>query len=162
MQPAKKFDDDEIASPGQSAERLAGQDDVERLAGQDDVWPASPSAGAVQRHSGDGPGTPSDQADEQPISAAELEIPATGGDEPPGPIGARAQQAILEQAFAEESPRDGSPTLDRAGLQGAREAAAQWNERPSLPPYFWERLARDASIFIIVFALLVFAILQAM
>jgi len=154
MQPAKKFGgNSDIASHDQF--------DAQRV-GQDGVWPASSAAGAAQWHGGDGAASRSEPVDRQAVTAAASDETAINGDEPLGPVGARARQAILEQAFAEQ-PQDGAPAmLDRAELQGARDAAAQWSNRSGLPAYFWERLARDVSIFTIVFAALVLVILQAM
>jgi len=85
---------------------------------------------------------------------------APAHDLPPEPIGARAQQAILEQAFVEPAPPEAAPTIERTEFQSARDSAAQWDLSESPPPDFWERLIKDAAISIIVFAMLVFFVLQ--
>ena len=81
---------------------------------------------------------------------------------PDEPVGARAQQAILEQAFAEPEPVTAAPPIERSEFQSARDSAATWRSRNGPPVGFWERVIKDVSIFTIVFALLVFAILQTM
>jgi hypothetical protein len=78
------------------------------------------------------------------------------------PVGARAQQAILEEAFAEPAPAVAVPPIERAEFQSARDSAANWRLRSGPSAGFWERLIRDVSIFTIFFAVLVFAILQTM
>ena len=83
--------------------------------------------------------------------------------EPPKePIGARAQQAILEETFAAPEPVAVTPPIERSEFQSARDSAANWRLLNGPPAGFWERVIRDVSIFTIVFAALVFVILQTM
>ena len=78
------------------------------------------------------------------------------------PVGARAQQALLEEAFADPEPVDATSPIERSEFQSARDSAAGWSSRNSPSASFWERVVKDVSIFTIVFAVLVFAILQTM
>lgn len=78
------------------------------------------------------------------------------------PAGARAQQAILEEAFADPTPAVATAPIERAEFQSARDSAAHWRLRSGPSAGFWERLIKDVSIFTIFFAVLVFAILQTM
>ncbi len=78
------------------------------------------------------------------------------------PVGARAQQALLEEAFADPEPVAATSPIERSEFQSARDSAAGWSSRNSPSASFWERVVKDVSIFTIVFAVLVFAILQTM
>ena len=83
-------------------------------------------------------------------------------DEPESPMGARPQQAILEQAFDELEPVAATAPIERSEFQSARDSAADWSMRSGPSSSYWERIIRDVSIFTIFFAVLVFAILQTM
>ena len=84
-------------------------------------------------------------------------------DEPPNEqFGARAQQAILEETFAAPEPVVVTSPIERSEFQSARVSAANWRLLNGPPAGFWERVIRDVSIFTIVFAALVFVILQTM
>ncbi len=78
------------------------------------------------------------------------------------PVGARAQQALLEEAFTAPAPAVATAPIERAEFQSARDSAAHWRLRSGPSAGFWERLIKDVSIFTIFFAVLVFAILQTM
>lgn len=80
----------------------------------------------------------------------------------PEPAGARAQQTVLEEAFAEPEPVSALPIIDHAEFQSVREAAAEWHLFRAPSASFWERFLKDVSIFTIFFAVLVFVILQIM
>lgn len=83
--------------------------------------------------------------------------------EGPGePVGARAQQAVLEEVFPEPEPVTATPPIDRAEFQSVREAAAEWHLFRAPSASFWDQLLKDVSIFTIFFAVLVFVILQIM
>lgn len=83
--------------------------------------------------------------------------------EGPGePVGARAQQAVLEGVFPEPEPVTATPPIDRAEFQSVREAAAEWHLFRAPSASFWDQLLKDVSIFTIFFAVLVFVILQIM
>ena len=104
------------------------------------------------------PATPEPAPEPEPVSEPAPEL----APEPEGaPVDARAQQAILEDAFV-EPVAVAAPPIERAELQSARDAAAKWRLRRSPSVGFWERVIKDASIFTIFFAVLVFAILQTM
>ncbi|MDH3738032.1 MAG: hypothetical protein OER92_02480 [Alphaproteobacteria bacterium] len=81
---------------------------------------------------------------------------------PESPIGARAQQAILNQAFDELEPVTATSPIERSEFTSARESAAHWSLRSGPSSSYLERIIRDISIFTIFFAVLVFAILQTM
>jgi hypothetical protein len=81
---------------------------------------------------------------------------------PEEPIGARAQQAVLEEVFAEPEPVTATPAIDHAEFQSVREAAAEWHLFRAPSASFWDRFLKDVSIFTIFFAVLVFVILQIM
>jgi hypothetical protein len=83
-------------------------------------------------------------------------------------VGARAQQAVLEEAFAEEEvfaepePVVVAAPVERYEFQSVRESAAEWHLFRAPSAGFWDRLMKDVSIFTIFFAVLVFVILQIM
>lgn len=77
-------------------------------------------------------------------------------------VGARAQQAVLEEAFPAREPVAAIAAIDRSDFQSVREAAAEWHLFRAPAAGFWDRLMRDVSIFTIFFAVLVFVILQIM
>ena len=79
---------------------------------------------------------------------------------PEEPVGARAQQAVLEEKFAEPGSVSALPAIDRAEFQSVRESAAEWNLFRGPSTGFWDRFLKDVSIFTIFFAVLVFLILQ--
>ncbi len=81
---------------------------------------------------------------------------------PEKPVGARAQQAVLEEVFAEPEPVSALPAIDHTEFQSVREAAAEWHLFRAPSASFWDRFLKDVSIFTIFFAVLVFVILQIM
>ncbi len=107
-------------------------------------------------------------------------------DEPSGPTGARAQQAVLEEAFAEPEPEpeleqavvappapvkpssgrsklaEMTPPLQRTEFEATRASAERWGLRGGPSAGFWDRFVKDVSIFTIFFAVLILAILQTM
>ena len=78
------------------------------------------------------------------------------------PVGARAQQVILEKAFEDLQPVEATSPIERSEYQSARDSAAGWSLRRSPSSSYWERVIRDVSIFTIFFAVLVLAIFQAL
>ena len=78
------------------------------------------------------------------------------------PVDARAQQAILEEVFVEPAAAPPAPPIERSEFQSARDSATRWRLRSGPSSVFWERVIKDVSIFTIFFAVLMFAILQAM
>ncbi len=105
------------------------------------------------------PATPEAVREPEPAREASPEAAPEPLEEP---VGARARQAILEEAFAEPAPAVAASPIERAEFQSARDSAANWRLRSGPSAGFWERLIRDASIFTIFFAVLVFVILQTM
>jgi len=77
-------------------------------------------------------------------------------------VGARAQQAVLEEAFAEPEPVTVTSPIERFEFQSVRDSAADWNLFRAPSASFWDRFLKDVSIFTIFFAVLVFVILQIM
>ncbi len=136
--------------------------------------PASLSANLIQRRNDNWGGIQVEQLEQQAMPQASEAVEAPRGPqrahqaqhtmpEAPGePIGARAQQAILEQAFEELEPVAATSPIERSEFQSARDSAAHWSLRRSPSGSYWERVIKDVSIFTIVFAVLVLAILQAM
>lgn len=150
MRLAEKWDDmtDEDAPVGQAPGRSA-----DGTAGSVQALPAAAlTAGLVQRGKDGWNG-----ADTQ---ARELQIVPEEG--PEEPVGARAQQAVLEEVFAEPEPVSALPAIDHAEFQSVREAAAEWHLFRAPSASFWDRFLKDVSIFTIFFAVLVFVILQIM
>lgn len=145
MQLAQKWDD--LTGDG----ALAGR----ALEGSTDGAQASPAAaltaGLIQRGK-DGWRGADAEAPEQQVVPEVLDEP----------VGARPQQAVLEEMFAEPEPVTALPAIDRAEFQSVREAAAEWHLFRAPSAGFWDRFLKDVSIFTIFFAVLVFVILQIM
>ncbi len=133
--------------------------------------PATLSASLIPRRTDSSGGIQVEQIEQRAMPAAQVHtsahppaqqiIPETP-DIVEDPVGARAQQAILEKAFEDLEPVEAISPIERSEFQSARDSAAGWSLRRSPSASYWERVIRDASIFTIFFAVLVLVILQAM
>ncbi|NKB50514.1 MAG: hypothetical protein GKS02_14250 [Alphaproteobacteria bacterium] len=136
--------------------------------------PASLSANLIPRHKDNWGGVQVEQIEQRvaPTTAVPSEVPAWSPQEEPAvadtaenideAFGARAQQAILEKAFVDLEPVAAAEPIDRAEFESARSSASKWRLYRSPSSSYWERVIKDASIFIIVFAVLLLVILQTM
>ena len=123
---------------------------------------------AIQDPPGDGPAVPDPV--EPPTGTQILPVSDAAIEPPEQPVGARAQQAMLADAFADPDEEFAPPSeaipvampIERSEFESTRHAAENWKARSGPPASFWERLAKDVAIFTIVFAALTFAILQTM